>query len=103
MHNKNKNQNKGSLTVVNYADVCRYMEQAKADAGDDRCCHTARVAGADVLETVLGDEHEQTGGKRDGRVGADARFLGPVLPLKADTGACRQRHEKADDPFILKH
>ena len=35
MHNKNKNRNKGSLTVVNYADVCRYMEQAKADAGDD--------------------------------------------------------------------
>ena len=35
MHNKSKNQNKGSLTVVNYADVCRYMEQAKADAGDD--------------------------------------------------------------------
>ena len=35
MHNKNKNQNKESLTVVNYADVRRYMEQAKADAGDD--------------------------------------------------------------------
>ena len=29
---KNKNQNKGTLTIVNYADVCRYMEQAKADA-----------------------------------------------------------------------
>ena len=75
----------------------------KADAGDDRCRHTARVAGADVLETVLGDEHEQTRSKRDGRVGADARFLGPVLPLKADTGARRQSDEKADDPFILKH
>lgn len=35
MHNRNKNQNKGSLTVVNYADVRRYMEQVKADAGDD--------------------------------------------------------------------
>ena len=35
MHNRNKNQNKGSLTIVNYADACRYMEQAKADAGDD--------------------------------------------------------------------
>ena len=35
MHNRNKNQNKGSLTIVNYADVCRYMEQAKADGGDD--------------------------------------------------------------------
>ena len=35
MHNKNKSQNKGTLTIVNYADVCRYMEQAKADAGDD--------------------------------------------------------------------
>ena len=35
MHNSNKNQNKGSLTIVNYADVRRYMEQAKADAGDD--------------------------------------------------------------------
>ena len=33
MHNKNKK--KGSLTIVNYADVRRYMEQAKADAGDD--------------------------------------------------------------------
>ena len=35
MHNRNKNQNKGRLTIVNYADVRRYMEQAKADAGDD--------------------------------------------------------------------
>ena len=35
MHNKNKNQNKESLTIVNYADVRRYMEQAKADGGDD--------------------------------------------------------------------
>ena len=35
MHHKTKNQNKGTLTSINYADVRRYMEQAKADAGDD--------------------------------------------------------------------
>ena len=35
MHNRNINHYFCSLTVVNYADVCRYMEQAKADAGDD--------------------------------------------------------------------
>ena len=69
----------------------------EADAADDLSRNTARietqsvVAGDELIETVLRDDHHQRAAYRDEEVGSEPRILDPIFAVETDDRAADTR------------